>query len=104
MRARTVIAVALGVVLMAPAPGRTQEIDMMQLTCTDFAKSSRETATNIMHWLSGYFTYEDDPPVINISRIANKENQLKQYCADNPLLPLLDASAIFMDKKYNKEK
>jgi hypothetical protein len=57
-----------------------------------------------MLWLSGYFTYEDDPPIINLSKIGNKENQLKQYCADNPLLPLLEASEIFMDKKYNKEK
>ena len=57
-----------------------------------------------MLWLSGYFTYEDDPPIINFSKISNKENQLKQYCADNPLLALLEASEIFMDKKYNKEK
>jgi hypothetical protein len=104
MFARTVIAAALGLVLVAPPSGFAQEIDIASLKCADFVKGNHETATNIMLWLSGYFTYEDDPPIINISKISNKENQLKQYCADNPLLPLLEASEIFMDKKYNKEK
>jgi hypothetical protein len=104
MFARTVITATLGFVLIAPPSSSAQEIDMTSLKCTDFVKSNQETVTNIMLWLSGYFTYEDDPPVINLSKISNKENQLKQYCADNPLLPLLEASEIFMDKKYNKEK
>ena len=55
-----------------------------------------------MLWLSGYFTYDDDVPIIDISKIKNKENQLKQYCADNQDLTLLEASEIFMDKKYNQ--
>ena len=104
MFARTVIIAALGFVLFASPSSSGQEIDMTSLKCTDFVKSNQETATNIMLWLSGYFTYEDDPPIINLAKIGNKENQLKQYCADNPHLPLLEASEIFMDKKYNKEK
>jgi hypothetical protein len=104
MFARTVIIAALGFVLFASPSSSAQEIDMRSLKCTDFVKSNQETATNIMLWLSGYFTYEDDPPIINLSKIGNKESQLKQYCADNPLLSLLEASEIFMDKKYNKEK
>jgi acid stress chaperone HdeB len=104
MFARTVIIAALGFVLFASPSSSAQEIDMTSLKCADFIKSNQETATNIMLWLSGYFTYEDDQPIINLSKIGNKEGQLKQYCADNPLLPLLEASEIFMDKKYNKEK
>lgn len=103
MLARMTIAAALGLVLTAPS-GLAQDIDIASLKCADFAKGNQETATNIMLWLSGYFTYEDDPPVISLSRVSSKEHQLKQYCADNPLLPLLEASEIFMDKKYNKEK
>ena len=104
MFARTAIIAALGFVWFASPSSSAQEIDMTSLKCTDFVKSNQETATNIMLWLSGYFTYEDEPPIISLSKIGNKESQLKQYCADNPLLPLLEASEIFMDKKYNKEK
>jgi len=104
MFARTVIIVTLGFMLTASRAGLAQEIDMTALKCAEFVKSSRETATSIMLWLSGYYTYEDDLPVISASKISNKENQLKQYCADHPALPLLEASEIFMDKKYNKDK
>jgi len=104
MFARTVIIAALGFAPIAPPSSFAQEIDMKVLNCSDFVKSNQEAVTKIMLWLSGYFTYEDDPPIIDLSKIRNKESQLKQYCADNPLLPLLEASEIFMDKKYNKEK
>jgi hypothetical protein len=104
MFARLVVIVALGLVPIASTSGLAQEIDIKVLNCSDFVKSSQEAVTKIMLWLSGYFTYEDDPPIIDLSKIDNKENQLKQYCTDNPLLPLLEASEIFMDKKYNKEK
>ena len=104
MFARTVIIVTFGLILIASPPSLAQEIDMTALKCADFVKGNRETITSIMLWLSGYYTYEDDPPVISLSRISSKENQLKQYCADHPALPLLDASEIFMDKKYNKDK
>ena len=104
MFARTAIIAALAFVSMAPPSSFAQDIDMTSLKCADFVKGNQETVTNIMLWLSGYFTYEDDPPIISLSKISSKENQLKQYCADNLLLPLLEASEIFMDKKYNKEK
>jgi len=104
MLAKTVIAAALGFSLMVPASCPAQEIDLTQLKCTDFIKSNQQTVASIMFWLSGYYTYEEDPPIINTSSIAAKESQVRQYCADNPLLPLLEASEIFMDKKYNKPK
>jgi acid stress chaperone HdeB len=102
MFARTVVNLTISFMLIAPLSSQAQEIDMTSLKCREFVNSKQETATNIMLWLSGYFTYEDDAPIINISKIKNKENQLKQYCADNQDLTLLEASEIFMDKKYNQ--
>ena len=102
MFARTVVNLTISFMLIAPLSSKAQEIDMTSLKCREFVNSKQETATNIMLWLSGYFTYEDDAPIINISKIKNKENQLKQYCADNQDLTLLEASEIFMDKKYNQ--
>jgi acid stress chaperone HdeB len=83
MFARTVVNLTISLMLIAPLSSKAQEIDMTSLKCREFVNSKQETATNIMLWLSGYFTYEDDAQIINISKIKNKENQLKQYCADN---------------------
>jgi HdeA/HdeB family len=102
MFAKTIGAIALWLTFGASSTSLAQEIDLTTLKCGDFINGSQEAATNIMFWLNGYFTYEEDPPVINISKMKNKEGQLKQYCADNQSLPILEASEIFMDKKYNK--
>ena len=102
MCARRVATLTVSVMLIAPLSSVAQEIDMTSLKCREFVNSKQETATNIMFWLSGYFTYEDDAPIINIAKIKNKENQLKQYCTDNQDLSILEASEIFMDKKYNQ--
>jgi acid stress chaperone HdeB len=94
---------ALGFVSLVPLSSFAQEINMTSLTCNDFVKSNQETRMNIILWLSGYYTYEDDPPIISFPKISDKENQLRQYCADNLPFGLLEASERFMDKKY-KEK
>jgi hypothetical protein len=101
MRARTVVALIAGLVMSGCLEAGGQEIDMASLKCKDFTGSLQDQATSIMFWLNGYYTYEDDAPVINPTRLKSKENQLRQYCLDNESLPLLDASEIFMDKKYH---
>jgi hypothetical protein len=101
MRARTVIGLVAGLIISACLEVGAQEIDMTSLKCKDFTGGPQDQATSIMFWLTGYYTYEDDAPVINLARLKSKQNQLRQYCLDNESLPLLDASEIFMDKKYH---
>jgi len=105
MFAKMLVAVASIVLLPAaaqvPAPSAVQDIDLNALNCGDFLKSDPEAAKRIMFWLAGYYTYEDDTAIIAVGKLDGKERQLKQYCADNQSLSVLDASAIFMDKKFN---
>jgi hypothetical protein len=105
MFAKMLVAIASIVLLPAaaevPTPIAPQDIDLNVLKCGDFIKSDPEAARRIMFWLGGYYTYEDDMAVIAVGKLDGKERQIKQYCADNQNLSVLDASGIFMDKKYN---
>jgi acid stress chaperone HdeB len=98
-RPLTAAIVALSVVVPISALAQ-DDLELSSLTCSDFLSSDADTASKIMFWLGGYYTYEDDPPIIGLKRIEDRGQQIKQYCADHPSMTLLSASEIFMDKKY----
>jgi hypothetical protein len=78
-----------------------QKTDLSAIKCSDFLKMSESNAVNAVTWLQGYYTYEDDPVVVDVDKAKSKEAQIKEYCADHGDTDLVSASAIFMDKKYN---
>jgi hypothetical protein len=102
MFTKTIAGVGISLACFVSLGCSAQETDLESMKCSQFLSGNQDTRNNIMYWLSGYYTYEDDPPIINGAKLKSKEIQLKQYCADNQDLPLLDASEIFLDKKYNK--
>ena len=88
--------------LMPSASAAAQTTDLSAIRCGEFATADARAAADVMLWLSGYFTYEDDPTVIDPARQKAKEGQVKAYCADHKDLALLEAAEIFMDKKYGR--
>ena len=78
-----------------------QKTDLAAIKCSDFLKMNESNAVNVVTWLQGYYTYEDDPTVVDSDKAKSKEAQIKEYCADHGDTDLVSASAIFMDKKYN---
>jgi HdeA/HdeB family len=103
MIARSFTAAILILGAAGPISANTpQEIDLASLKCSEFLSSDQDTSTKIMFWLGGYYTYDDDSPVMNTKKISEKAQQIKQYCADNASVTLISASEIFMDKKYQK--
>lgn len=94
-----VIAVMLSAISVQNAVA--QKTDLASIKCADFLKTSDLAGASMITWLQGYYTYEDDPAVIDNDKVKQKENQIKEYCADHGDTDLVSASAIFMDKKYN---
>jgi hypothetical protein len=78
-----------------------QKMDLASIKCADFLKTGDPGASNMVTWLQGYYTYEDDPAVVDGDKVKLKESQIKEYCADHGDTDLVSASAIFMDKKYD---
>lgn len=78
-----------------------QDIDLASTKCANFLKMSEPNASGLVTWFQGYYTYEDDPVVMDYEKLKAKEAQIKEYCLDHGDSDLVSASAIFMDKKYD---
>jgi HdeA/HdeB family len=78
-----------------------QKTDLTSLKCAEFLGMAEPNTLNIVTWLQGYYTYEDDPVVVDNDKAKSKEAQIKEYCTDHKDTDLVSVSAIFMDKKYN---
>lgn len=78
-----------------------QKTDLTAVTCADFLKMDSASTTNVITWLQGYYTYEDDKVIVDDDKVKAKAAQIKEYCADHAETDLVSASAIFMDKKYD---
>ena len=102
MFTRATIAVAIGLVLIAPVPSAAQDTDLDKLTCEQFLASDAATEKGIMFWLAGYYTYPDDPTIISTGKIQSQEQQLKTLCSENKAMSVIAASEQVMDKMFKK--
>ena len=84
--------VVLAAALLAPAPARAQVIDMSTVTCADFTSRPPEQMANIMFWLEGYYTEDDDPTTIDFAEFKSTLEKLLTYCKDNPTVGVLTAA------------
>ena len=89
-----------GMIIFVSPAGFAQETNLATLKCGDFLALSPQDSLHIMTWLMGYFTYEDDPTVIDMVKEKAQETQVRQYCGDHKDLGIMDAADIFMDRKY----
>ena len=83
----------LTAILMATAtPASAQKLDLSTVTCKQFLESSKENIGFILMWLHGYWTDEDDPPIIDFDRLTSDADKLGAYCAKNPTSGLITAA------------
>lgn len=72
---------------------------MSRRSSDDFVKSGRDTIGNLLMWLSGYYTGEDDEAIIDFDKMAADGEKLGKLCAANPGLGLLTAAERIMSKE-----
>ena len=96
---RIAFALALALPLLGAAPALAQKIDVATIKCEDFVKSPKETIGNLMMWLSGYYTGEDDDAIIDFTKMADDGQKLGKFCAENPTISLLTAAERIMSKE-----
>jgi hypothetical protein len=89
-----------GMIFFVSPASFAQETNLAAVKCGDFLALSPQDSARIMTWLMGYFTYEDDPTIIDMAKEKIEETQIRQYCSDHKDLGVMDAADIFMDKKY----
>jgi acid stress chaperone HdeB len=95
---KAVFAVLVAAALLAPAPLQAQVIDLSTVRCKEFVDSNKDTINAILMWLEGYYTDEEDPPIIDFGKMKEKAEQLTTYCAQNPTIGIMNAAEGVMAK------
>ncbi len=91
------MALLIAATLLA-APASAQVVDLSVITCKEFLDSGKESIGYIMMWLDGYYTGEDDPPVVDFDKMKQRGEKLGEHCAKNPSQGLLTAADEVMAK------
>jgi len=69
-----------------------QTVDVSTITCKDFSAHKKDEMLAIMMWLSGYYTKDDDPTVVDFAKVKAKADKVADYCAKNPTVGLVPAA------------
>jgi acid stress chaperone HdeB len=59
------------------------DIDMSTIKCKDFIASSNDEIGTIMIWLEGFYTKENDPPVLRVNKMTKDGKAMGTYCAQH---------------------
>ena len=57
---------------------------------------------NIMFWLEGYYTEDDDPTTIDFAEFKSTLEKLLVYCGNNPTVGFLTAADEIIDDDDNR--
>ena len=89
MRLLTAVLIA---VALAVSSGFAQTVDVSTITCKDFSTHKKDDMLAIMMWLSGYYTKDDDPTVVDFAKVKAKTDKVADYCTKNPAVGLVPAA------------
>jgi acid stress chaperone HdeB len=84
--------VVVAAALLAASPVKAQVVDLSTITCADFSARPADQMANIMFWLEGYYTEDDDPTTIDFAEFKSTLEKLLVYCSNNPTVGVLTAA------------
>ena len=70
MKLPLVLCATLALALTTPA--KAQQIDLSTITCKDFFEGNKERIEFVIVWLMGFYTEEDDPPILDFGKMKQK--------------------------------
>jgi acid stress chaperone HdeB len=88
---KTLAGIIAAIALAAAAPAQAQKLDLSTVTCRQFLQSKPETINLILMWVAGYYSDEDDPPILDFDKMRSDATKLGEYCAKNPDTGLVTA-------------
>ena len=89
---RFLSAALIVIALAAASAGSAQTVDVSTITCKDFGAHKKDEMLAIMMWLSGYYTKDDDPTVVDFAKVKAKTDKVADYCTKNPAVGLVPAA------------
>lgn len=100
MRTLLASAVAVALLAIAPAFAADQVMDLSTIECHQFTAYNKDNTALIMTWLEAYYLGDNDPPVLNFTKMASDTKSLLEFCTANPTVGLITAA----DKTMGKDK
>ena len=89
---RFLIATLMTAMLAAASSASAQTVDVSTITCKDFGAQKKDDMLAIVMWLTGYYTRDDDPTVIDFAKVKAKTDKIADFCAKNPAVGLVPAA------------
>jgi acid stress chaperone HdeB len=92
------LAAAAFAAALSATPAAAQKIDLSTITCKDFLESGQDNISYILMWLHGFYTSQDDPPIIDFDKMKERGGKLGEYCRANPGNGLITAAEAVIDQ------
>jgi acid stress chaperone HdeB len=84
----------------APVPGFAEKLDLSTITCERFLAYDKANIGLLLTWLEGYYSADNDDPVIDFDKMADNAKKLGAFCGQNPTLGVITAA----EKIYLKDE
>lgn len=101
MRVLLTSAVALALLAAAPAFA-DQTLDLSTIECHQFTDYNTDNKAFIGTYLQAYYLGDDDPPILNFTKMATDTKNLLEFCKANPTVGLITAADKVMGKSRSK--
>ena len=69
--------------LVLIANASADDLDMSKIKCKDFISAPKDKIAIVLAWLEGYYTKENDPPIIYSEKMMKDAKNLSDYCNDH---------------------
>jgi hypothetical protein len=89
-------AVLVAITLFAAPPASAEALNLSEVKCKDFLDGGREKMSLILMWLAGFYTDEDDPPIVDFDKMKAYTEKLSTFCMQNPTFGLMTAAEEIM--------
>jgi acid stress chaperone HdeB len=89
---RFLLGTLTAIVMATATPASAQKLDLSTVTCKQFLDRSKDNVELILAWLQGFWTDEDDPPILDFDKMKSDAAKLTGYCAANPNSDLVTAA------------
>ncbi len=96
MKSLLMLAVAATVCVTVPA--QAQKLDLSTIKCKEFVTTDKQTISLILMWLTGYYSDEKAPPVVDFEKMKSDGGKLGEYCGKNPEEGLITAADAVLGK------
>ena len=82
----------LALALFGPVQAKAEKLDLSTISCKRFFDYSKENIGLLLTWLEGYYSGDDDDPVIDFDKMAVNAKKLGEYCAAHPETGIITAA------------